>query len=261
VTKPVTDAAAFALLLFYPTFVHAQWSSPSIFPVGVGSTSAYVYRVQLDTTPPTVPINLTAQAISTSQIDLAWTASTDDSGTVAGYEVERCQGTGCSTFFKIATLGMVTSYNDTGLAAATSYTYRVRAFDPSGNRSNNSTPTSATTFDTTPPTAPSNLNAQSAGSSQISLTWMASMDDSGMIADHLIQRCQGTGCSAFADIATVPGTVTSYNDALIVAGTTYCYRVQAKDPANNVSPYSNTACATTIGDSTPPMAPGNLRVQ
>src|SRR5438093_675166 len=44
-----------------------------------------------DTTPPTAPSNLTATAASSSQINLAWTASSDDVG-VAGYLVERCQG-------------------------------------------------------------------------------------------------------------------------------------------------------------------------
>src|SRR3989475_12821830 len=44
-----------------------------------------------DTPPPTAPSNLTATAASSSQINLAWTASSDDVG-VAGYLVERCQG-------------------------------------------------------------------------------------------------------------------------------------------------------------------------
>ena len=44
-----------------------------------------------DTTPPSAPTGLGATAVSTSQIDLAWTASTDNVG-VTGYRVERCQG-------------------------------------------------------------------------------------------------------------------------------------------------------------------------
>ena len=51
----------------------------------------------VDTQPPTAPGNLAATATSSSQIDLTWTASTDNVG-LTGYRIERCQGTGCTTF-------------------------------------------------------------------------------------------------------------------------------------------------------------------
>src|SRR2546425_908807 len=68
-----------------------------------------------DTSPPTAPSNPTATAVSSSQINLAWTASTDDVG-VTGYLVERCQGSGCTGFAQVATVAGIT-YNDTGLPA------------------------------------------------------------------------------------------------------------------------------------------------
>src|SRR5207244_1303537 len=86
-----------------------------------------------DTTPPTAPSNLTATAVSGGQINLGWTASTDDVG-VTGYPVERCQGAGCTSFAPIGTAGGPT-YSDTGLGANTSYSYRVRATDAAGNLS------------------------------------------------------------------------------------------------------------------------------
>src|SRR5438128_1904814 len=54
-----------------------------------------------DTTPPTAPSGLTATTVSTTQINLAWTASTDNVG-VTGYLVERCQGAGCTNLAQIA---------------------------------------------------------------------------------------------------------------------------------------------------------------
>ena len=86
-----------------------------------------------DTQPPTAPGSLAATAASSSQVNLSWTASTDNVG-VAGYRVERCQGAGCSTFTQIAT-ATGTTYGDTGLSASTSYSYRVRATDAAGNLS------------------------------------------------------------------------------------------------------------------------------
>jgi len=50
---------------------------------------------QSDTQAPSVPTNLTAAAVSSSEIGLSWTASTDNVG-VVGYKLYRCQGAGCT---------------------------------------------------------------------------------------------------------------------------------------------------------------------
>jgi hypothetical protein len=80
---------------------------------------------------------LTATAASSTQINLAWTASTDNVG-VTGYRVYRAGSL-------IATVGAVTSYQNTGLSAATSYAYTVQAFDALGNASGQSNAASTTT--------------------------------------------------------------------------------------------------------------------
>ena len=96
-----------------------------------------------DASAPTAPGALSATAVSGGQINLAWTASTDNVG-VAGYRVERCQGVNCSNFAEIAQPSG-TSFSNTGLTAATSYRYRVRAADLAGNLSAYSNVASATT--------------------------------------------------------------------------------------------------------------------
>src|SRR6185295_20025006 len=108
-----------------------------------------------DTTAPTTPTGLTATAMSASQVNLGWTASTDNVA-VTGYILQRCQGAGCSAWTTIAT-PTATTYSDTGLAAATTYRYWVRATDAAGNLSGWSSIVSAATAsnpvpDTTPPT-------------------------------------------------------------------------------------------------------------
>jgi len=77
-----------------------------------------------DTQPPTVPMNLTATVVSSSQIDLSWTASTDNVG-VAGYHIYR-KGIYVGS-------GTETSYQSNGLLPSTTYGYRVAAFDAEGN--------------------------------------------------------------------------------------------------------------------------------
>jgi glucose/arabinose dehydrogenase len=94
-----------------------------------------------DTQAPSAPANLNASAISSSQVDLSWTASTDDRG-VAGYRVYRDGA-------QVGTAAMP-SFRDGGLAASTTYSYRVAAVDGAGNLSSLSAPVTATTPATTP---------------------------------------------------------------------------------------------------------------
>jgi len=98
-----------------------------------------------DTTPPSVPVALTAVAQSATQIQLAWQPATDSGSGVAGYRVFR---NGVATAVATVT---TPAYLDSGLAAATSYTYSVRAFDSASpaNESAGSTPASATTLTAT----------------------------------------------------------------------------------------------------------------
>ena len=208
-----------------------------------------------DTTPPTAPSGLGATASGSSGINLSWTASTDNVA-VTGYRVERCQGAGCSSFVQVGT-PTGTTFGDTGLLAGTSYSYRVRATDAAGNLSAYSNTSSATTTDTTPPTAPSGLVATASGSSGINLTWTASTDNVA-VTGYRVERCQGAGCSSFAQVGTPAGT--TFGDTGLLAGTSYSYRVRATDAAGNLSAYSNTSSATTAiaPDTTPPTAPSGL---
>ena len=196
-----------------------------------------------DTQPPTAPSNLQASAISSTQVNLSWTGSTDNVA-VTGYRVERCQGAGCSTFAEIAQPSG-TTFNDTGRSPSTSYSYRVRAVDAVPNFSGYSNTASATTLagsDTQPPTAPSNLQASAISSTQVNLSWTGSTDNVA-VTGYRVERCQGAGCSTFAEIAQPSGT--TFNDTGRSPSTSYSYRVRAVDAVPNFSGYSNTASATT----------------
>jgi len=100
--------------------------------------------------------------------------------------------------------------------------------------------------DTTPPSAPGTLTASALSSTRIDLSWQPATDDSGTVAQYLIERCSGSPCT-FAQIATVGGATTSYSNTGLSPSTAYSYRVRAQDgaPVPNVGPYSNTATATT----------------
>ena len=91
----------------------------------------------VDLTPPTVPGNLRTTSVSQTSISLAWTASTDDNG-IKSYEVLR-SGTVVST-------GTATSATINNLSPSTSYSFTVRAIDPSENVSNESAVLNVTTL-------------------------------------------------------------------------------------------------------------------
>ena len=95
-----------------------------------------------DTSPPTTPSSLTAAASGPGTISLRWNASTDNVG-VTGYRIERCQGATCTNYAQIATSGS-TTYSNTGVIAASTYRYRVRAHDAAGNLSGYSNTAGAT---------------------------------------------------------------------------------------------------------------------
>jgi endoglucanase len=91
-----------------------------------------------DTSPPTVPGNLRATGTTASSVSLAWNAATDNSGSVS-YDVFRNQ-----TQVNTAPLTGLT-FTDSGLSAATTYQYTVRARDPSNNVSAQSAALAVTT--------------------------------------------------------------------------------------------------------------------
>jgi hypothetical protein len=81
----------------------------------------------------TAPSDLVCDQITHQRIICAWTDNADDED---GFEIDRCTGTGCSDYALIGTVGAgVTSFSDLGLVQATTYRYRVRAFNAGGNSS------------------------------------------------------------------------------------------------------------------------------
>ncbi len=188
---------------------------------------------------PAAPTNLAAAAVSSSQVNLTWA---DNAANEDGVKVERCTGEGCSNFSQIATVARnATGYSNTGLTASTSYTYRVRTYNTIGDSAYSDTATAVTPGGPTVPAAPTNLTATAASRSRINLTWT---DNSDNETGFKVERCQGSTCTNFAQIATVGANVSTYANTGLRASTTYRYRVRAYNAAGN-SGYSNIASATT----------------
>jgi glucose/arabinose dehydrogenase/PKD repeat protein/fibronectin type 3 domain-containing protein len=184
---------------------------------GVGSSGP-------DTTPPSAPVSLTATAVSSSQINLSWPASTDNIG-VAGYKIFR-------NSVQVGT-ATTTSYVDTtGLSPLTTYTYTVAAYDQAGNTSALSPSASATTQGISFNYSLSNdgnksVNRGAATTSMISaallsgatqaVSFSASGLPSGASASFTPTSCS-PGCSTTMTITTAAATPTG-SATITVTGT------------------------------------------
>jgi len=188
--------------------------------------------------PVSPPTSLTASAVSSSQINLTWV---DSNSNESGYLVERSLSSS-SGFVQIASLALNTrSYSSTGLAASTTYYYRVRA-SKNGAYSTYSNVASARTLSSAPtgtiPAAPSNLIAASPSSTQITLAWT---DNSSNETAFRVERALAAGGPWVYIGATA---LTGYGDSGLLASTLYYYRVAAYN-SYGTSAYSNTTWATT----------------
>ena len=196
---------------------------------------------------PAAPSNLTAAAISTSQINLTWTSNSNNA---TGFQVERAQSA-TGPWKQAATISANTTSSATaGLGASTVYFYRVMAYNSAGN-SGYSNVASATTLSMLPAGAPGNLAAKTEGSTKINLSWTNNASDA---TGFKIERCEGRGCSGFTEIDATAANVTSYENVGLSFSTSYSYRVRAYNSTHD-SGYSNTATAVTARDTIPPTVP------
>ena len=193
---------------------------------------------------PTTPGNFRVTGVTSYFAHLAWDPATDNSGTVR-YQITVSNGESVS-------LPNGTTTYSWFLAAGHSYTFTIRAIDPSGNRSGSATTSATLPPDRTAPTAPT-LGVTATGATHVSLSWTASVEDGPYAVKYTL----------YVDGApTDAGTVTSYAVDGLSPGTTHTFKVVARDFWQNVSLSSNTVTATTLAadanDTTPPTMPGNL---
>ena len=169
-----------------------------------------------DTEDPTAPQNLTATAVSPSQIDLAWEASADNVA-VTSYQIYRDD-------VLLTTIGPATTYSDSVIAPAT-HKYEVRALDAAGNVSAFSNSDTATV--TPPDTEPAPASGQPdracrRAPDHVDLTWDAATDNVG-VTEYRVYRD--------GDLLATLGATTSHTDTTVAPGP-HSYEVKAADAAD-----------------------------
>ena len=213
---------------------------------------------------PAAPTNLSATAISSSQVNLSWTAPVNvTSSQVNGYKIEA--STGCTGIFSplvVNTTSTATAYSNTGLVSGICYQYRVSAINPIGVGDASNT-ASVTTFSES--SAPRSLNASAVSPSQINLSWLAPASSGRTpVNGYKIERRNACTASFIIVVANTTNTNTAFSNTGLTNGTCYQYRVYAHN-AVGTSPASNNATATTPQIQVPvqprvPSAPTGLSV-
>lgn len=189
-------------------------------------------EVPPDTRAPATPTIFSAELTGSTAIQLSWQAPTLDTGGfpltgLSEYRIFRSTGGG---FEQIATVATPTlTFTNTGLDAATTYTYRISAADLSRNESSQSASVSVATSSSGAVDAPSNVVATAEASPVllVRITWTHPAE----FTDFLIQRkVAPVGSSSGGSFVTIATGLTSspYEDTDVVSGTTYIYRVQTR---------------------------------
>lgn len=227
-----------------PSFVDVNPTTNMIYVGNLISQSISVIdgSTPITSVAPSSPQNLSATAVSRSQIDLSWTAPSNNGGSpVVGYKIDRLDGTiGNSTMFTIVTNtdSNATAYNDTGLAPSVIYKYQVSAINSVGT-SLPSNVASATTLNTVP-SSPTNL-AATGKKTHIDLSWTIPIDNGGTpIIGYVIQRSTDNGTTWDTIVQNTNSTGTTYTDSHLKPVQTYTYRVSAINSVGKSEP-SNTA--------------------
>ncbi|MCY4117695.1 MAG: fibronectin type III domain-containing protein [Caldilineaceae bacterium] len=180
---------------------------------------------------------LNAIATGTDSIQLTWNKPKANGATITGYELQRWDNGDPGAWTDTNLLGtdpytLLEFVNNTGLAAATKYYYRIRATVPTGDTEGTwstadgtmAGAASATTHGDTPG-RPDSLTVGSATASGLTLTWAAPTESGGSaITGYEVQVRSGM---RWVEEATPGATATTYADTGLAAGTRYYYRVRA----------------------------------
>ena len=194
---------------------------------GENAIDSWGIFITSDDQAPTVPTNVALSNITTSSIDVSWTASTDNIA-VTKYEV-----------YVDGTLnGEVsnTNYTITGLTPNTTYAVTVLAKDIARNKSEISAAINGTTItDTTAPTVPTNVTISNISGTTFKVNWSASIDDTAVSSYDIYVNGTFNGSS----------TTNNYVVSGLTVSTTYSITISAKDASNNESSQSTVVNATT----------------
>lgn len=199
---------------------------------------------------PVAPTLQSAEATGPSSIRLSWN---DNSNNEEYFVLEKSLTLECGYTLAAQVTADVSLMEVVGLAANTTYFFRMYALNASGKSFYSGFISETTLADAAIPNAPSNLQASATGASTIRLTWDDnSNNESGFHIE--ISLSPSTG---FIQTAINPAGTTELLIDNLAENTTYYFRVRAFN-SEGTSEYSRLASATTYLGQSLPASPSNL---
>ena len=206
---------------------------------------------------PLSPTNLTADVISSTQIDLSWSAPSGDNSLITGYKIEHRTNTNPNYFVTVEnTHSTETTYSHTDLTPDTVYAYRISAINSVGT----SEPSSSTTVKTSSNNmsginesitdleytdVPSNVMAEAISSTDVELEWNPPTQTYGQtIQDYTIK--QEIASNVYDEIASTSDT--KHIISGLDPGQTYTFVVVANYAlgSSNISDEITVTLASTL---------------
>ncbi len=186
---------------------------------------------------PAAPKNLSANAVSNTQIQLSWAQNAHPVNAPIATEVYRATTSGGPYTFLGQVAPSSLSFLDSTLTPKVKYFYVLRAIDSTAASALSNQASVSTSSDTIPPSIPSGLKVVSTTSTTISISWTASTDN--VSVDHYVIYVNGAASNVTKQ--------TSFILNGIVSGQSYAIYVKAVDGSNNYSSQSNQVSSGTSG--------------
>lgn len=185
-----------------------------------------------------------ASRVSDTQGSITWTNNSTTSALYGNIKLYR--KTDAGSFALIATLGVVTSYSDTGIVANHKYRWR-----PNVLGANGAEVTGAETGDIwTTPGTPSACTATKQPNSDIVVTWTNNVNYS----EYTVRIEESQNGGAFTEIASVATGITTWTHVAPSTGVTHQYRVRARTTTGTTlnSGYSTSNTVTLLSTANAP---------
>ena len=223
-----------------------------IYDHNLAGAGTYQITVQKDAAAPTFGGIVSATALAGGEVELSWSAATDDvtASESIVYQVYHSIGSGGQNFAAGptgTTSAGTTSYQAAGLASGSTYYFVVRAQDAAGSIDNNTIELSITA-DGEAPTFDGLTTAAAAAEGVVDLEWSAAADDVSSPEDivYLVYQAESSGGHDYDTPDYTTGTgATGFKVTELTSGTTYSFVVRSRDEAGNVDTNIVEQSATT----------------